>query len=235
MSAASTEAVLRVADLRVVLDGRVTLEDVSFRVERGEVVTILGPNGAGKTVLLRTLLGRLRHAGTVEWAPGIRIGYVPQRPPALRDMPLSIADFFSLKHGPPIDVARALETVGLRRDSRDRVGDLSAGQLQRVLIAWALVGEPDVLLFDEPTTGLDLGGEETIYGLLSRLSGERRLTMLIVTHDLAAVHRLSTSVLCLHRRLLCHGPPLDVLTPAGLERLFGPEVKYYAHAHGGAS
>lgn len=236
MSGQLPATVLRVADLRVVLDGRVTLEDVSFRVERGEVVTILGPNGAGKTVLLRTLLGRLRHAGTIEWAPGVRIGYVPQRPPSLRDVPLSITDFFSLKRERRGDVADALRAVGLaERDPGDRVGDLSAGQLQRVLIAWALAGDPDVLLFDEPTTGLDLGGEETIYGLLSRLSRERGLTMLIVTHDLAAVHRLSTSVLCINRRLVCHGRPLDVLTPEGLQRLFGAEVKYYAHAHGAAS
>jgi zinc transport system ATP-binding protein len=183
--------------------------------------------------LLRALLGRLRHAGRIDWAPGVRIGYVPQRPPTMRDVPLSIADFFSLKHAGRIDVPSALRDVGLaERDPGDRVGDLSAGQLQRVLIAWALAGKPEVLLFDEPTTGLDLGGEETIYGLLSRLSRERRLSMLIVTHDLAAVHRLSTSVLCLNRRLVCHGPPVDVLTPESLQRLFGPEVRYYAHSHG---
>jgi zinc transport system ATP-binding protein len=126
-----------------------------------------------------------------------------------------------------------LHTVGLGKEvGKKLIGDLSSGQFQRVLIAWALAGDPDLLLFDEPTTGVDIGGEETVYALLSKLHQERNLAMLIVTHDLAVVHRLSTMVLCLNKQPICQGPPLSTLTPENLQRLYGTEVKFYKHKHG---
>lgn len=227
------EPVLRVADLNVTIEGQLILESLSFTVARGEVLTILGPNGAGKTVLLRALLGTVPHEGSITWKEGTRIGYVPQRLPYIRDIPLSVEDFFALKSGSDPDVEEYLRAVGLGLElAKKRIGDISSGQFQRVLIAWALVGDPDVLLFDEPTAGIDIGGEETVYTLLSRLHRERNLAMLIVTHDLAVVHRLSSTVLCLNKRLVCQGPPLSVLTPENLQRLYGTEVKFYEHKHG---
>ncbi|HEU4663135.1 MAG TPA: ATP-binding cassette domain-containing protein, partial [Dokdonella sp.] len=124
-------------------------------------------------------------------------------------------------------------SVGLAPELGARlIGDFSSGQFQRILIAWALAKDPDVLLFDEPTAGIDIGGEETVYGLLSQLQRDRNLTMLLVTHDLAVVHRLSTMVLCLNKRRVCMGPPLETLTPENLQRLYGREVKFYEHQHG---
>jgi zinc transport system ATP-binding protein len=227
------DAVLEVTDLEVALGGEVVLSDLSFTVTRGEILTILGPNGAGKTVLLRALLGTVPYEGSIRWRRGTRVGYVPQRLPYIRDIPLSVADFFALKKTPGPDVEGMLDTVGLEPALGTRqIGDLSSGQFQRVLIAWALAGDPHVLLFDEPTTGVDIGGEETVYALLGRLHRERDLTILIVTHDLAVVHRLSSMVLCLNKQPICHGPPLSTLTPANLERLYGTEVKFYEHKHG---
>jgi len=230
------ETVLTVSDLLVTLEGRVVLEGVSFTVTAGEVMTILGPNGAGKTVLLRALIGTVPHEGSIVWKEGVRIGYVPQRLPYIRNIPLSVADFFSLKRSAGPDVEGMLHTVGLApRVAEQRIGDLSSGQFQRVLIAWALAGDPHVLLFDEPTTGVDIGGEETVYSLLARLHDERNLTMLIITHDLAVVHRLSSTVLCLNQQPICHGPPLSTLTPENLQRLYGTEVRFYEHNHGSGS
>jgi len=226
------QAILEVSHLTVALDGTTVLEDLSFTVTAGEILTILGPNGAGKTVLLRALLGVLPHTGSIGWREGIRIGYVPQRLPYIRNIPMSTGDFFALKTGTRTDVAEMLRTVGLDTViGAKQIGDLSSGQFQRVLIAWALAGDPHVLLFDEPTTGVDVTGEETVYALLARLHEERKLTMLIVTHDLAVVHRLSSMVLCLNRQAVCHGPPLATLTPANLERLYGAEVRFYEHKH----
>jgi zinc transport system ATP-binding protein len=226
------EPILRVSDLRVTLEGQVVLADLSFSVRPGEVLTILGPNGAGKTVLLRALLGVVPYDGAIAWKRGVRIGYVPQRLPYIKSIPLSVAEFFGLRRngGPPVD--RMLQAVGLGAELAAKpIGDFSSGQFQRILIAWALAKEPDVLLFDEPTAGIDVGGEETVYGLLSQLHRERNLTMLIVTHDLAVVHRLSSVVLCLNRRPVCLGPPLSTLTPENLQRLYGTEVKFYQHQH----
>jgi zinc transport system ATP-binding protein len=226
------EQVLQVLDLKVTLESRVVVANLSFTVRRGEILTILGPNGAGKTVLLRTLLGTLPYEGSIKWKTGTRIGYVPQRLPYIRNIPMTIADFFALKRHAGNDVAEMLRAVGLGGGiERNLIGDLSSGQFQRVLIAWALAGDPDVLLFDEPTTGVDIGGEETVYALLARLHRERNLAMLIVTHDLAVVHRLSTTVLCLNHQPICQGPPLATLTPENLQRLYGPEVRFYEHKH----
>lgn len=227
------ETILQVADLKVALEEKLVVSDLSFTVTRGEVLTILGPNGAGKTVLLRALLGVLPHEGSISWRKGTRIGYVPQRLPYIKNIPMSTADFFALKKNAGANVAEMLATVGLGQEQVEkRVGDLSSGQFQRVLIAWALAGDPHVLLFDEPTTGVDVSGEETVYALLARLHRERNLTMLIVTHDLAVVHRLSSTVLCLNKQPVCHGPPLSTLTPENLQRLYGTEVKFYEHKHG---
>lgn len=226
------DTVLRVSDLRVVLEDQIVLSDLSFTVRRGEILTILGPNGAGKTMLLRALLGVLPHEGSVSWREGVRIGYVPQRLPYIRNIPITTAEFFALKTGTSPDVGAMLRAVGLDAAlAAQQIGDVSSGQFQRILIAWALAGEPHVLLFDEPTTGVDLSGEETVYALLARLHRERNLTMLIVTHDLAVVHRLSSTVLCLNRQPVCQGPPLLALTPENLRRLYGTEVKFYEHRH----
>ncbi len=225
------DRVLQISDLKVTLEGKVILENVSFTVRRGEVLTILGPNGAGKTVLLRALLGIVPYEGLITWKKGARIGYVPQRLPYIKNIPLSVAEFFALRHkGEAVD--KMLEAVGLGAELvEEPIGDFSSGQFQRLLIAWALAKNPDVLLFDEPTAGIDIGGEETVYGLLARLQRERNLTMLLVTHDLAVVHRLSSMVLCLNRQPVCMGPPLSALTPENLQRLYGAEVKFYEHRH----
>lgn len=227
------EQILQVAGLTVEIDGQAVLTDLSFTVHRGEVVTILGPNGAGKTMLLRALLGTVPRSGMVTWAKDIGIGYVPQRLPYIKNIPLSVMDFFALREQPVADVDEMLHAVGLGVESKTKLmSDFSSGQFQRLLIAWALTNNPDVLMFDEPTTGIDIGGEETVYSLLTRLQRERNLTMLLVTHDLAVVHRLSSKVLCLNKELVCMGPPLSTLTPENLERLYGAEVKFYQHKHG---
>jgi len=217
----------------VKLGAQRVLERLSFVVRRGDILTILGPNGAGKTVLLRALLGVLPYQGRIAWAEGVRIAYVPQRLPYIKDIPMSVEEFFALKQVTAAAASEMLVAVGLRDELRSkRIGDLSSGQFQRVLIAWALTGRPDVLLFDEPTTGVDVGGEETVYKLLARLHDERALTMLLVTHDLAVVYQLSNNVLCINRSSVCYGPPLTVLTPESLRQLYGADVKYWRHEHG---
>ena len=206
------EHVLEAKNATVTLDNRAIIDDLSFTVARGDVLTIVGPNGAGKTVLLRALLGLLPHKGIIEWVPQIRIGYVPQRLPFIKEIPMTVRDFFDLKGRAGDEIDEVLSSIGFRKDLLDKqVGVLSSGQFQRVLIAWSLLGKPDVLLFDEPTTGIDMAGEETVYGLLDKLQRERGLTMLLVTHDLSIVYSLSTNVLYLSQHLVCHGPPSEVL------------------------
>ena len=224
--------ILKVKNLSVMLDNQSIIENLSFDVKKGDVLTILGPNGAGKSVLLKTLLGLLPYKGEIEWAKGIKIGYVPQRLPFIKDIPLNIKDFFRLKTSDEQEIKEILNSVGFMEEFlRNKIGDLSSGQFQRILIAWGLVGNPQALLFDEPMTGVDISAEETIYNFLAKLKEEKDLTIMLVTHDLSVVYKFSTNVICLNRQAICYGPPQEVMTPESLRKLYGGEVKYYQHKH----
>lgn len=224
--------ILKVKNLSVMLDNQSIIENLSFDVKKGDVLTILGPNGAGKSVLLKTLLGLLPYKGEIEWAKGIKIGYVPQRLPFIKNIPLNIKDFFRLKTSDEQEIKEILNSVGFMEEFlRKKIGDLSSGQFQRILIAWGLVGNPQALLFDEPMTGVDISAEETIYNFLAKLKEEKDLTIMLVTHDLSVVYKFSTNVICLNRQAICYGPPQEVMTPESLRKLYGGEVKYYQHKH----
>ena len=222
--------ILKVKNLNVELDGKDIIKDLSFEVKKGDVLTILGPNGAGKTVLLKTLLGILPYQGEISWKQGVKIGYVPQRLPFIKDIPLNVKEFFQLKEISEEEIKEILNSVGFKKNIVDKkMGELSSGQFQRILVAWALVKNPDVLLFDEPTAGIDIGGEKTIYALLAELKKERNLTILLVTHDLSVVYKFSNFVICLNKCPICQGVPKEVLTPQILQKLYGQEVKFYVH------
>jgi len=225
-----SNSILKVKNLNVELGREKVIEDLSFEVKEGDVLTILGPNGAGKTVLLKTLSGVLPYRGEIEWQKEVKIGYVPQRLPFIKETPMSVEEFFELKGSSKKEIEKTLNSVGFKNNFLNKnVGKLSSGQFQRILIAWALIGNPDVLLFDEPTTGIDIGGEETIYALLAKLKEERNLTILLVTHDLSVVFKFSNSVICLNKCPICQGIPKEVLSSETLHKLYGEEVKFYEH------
>ena len=226
------DIVLKVENLDVELEGERILENLSFEVKEGEVLTILGPNGAGKTVLLKTLLGILPYQGEIEWKKGVKIGYVPQRLPFIKDVPMSVKEFFDLKNVSGKESEEILGSIGLEKDILEKkIGDLSSGQFQRILVGWALASNPQVLLFDEPMTGIDIGGQESVYNLLEKLKKERDLTILFVTHELSIVYKLADKVLCLSKRMLCHGLPKEILTPERISELYSGEIKFYQHNH----
>jgi zinc transport system ATP-binding protein len=227
------ETILKVKNLNVKLDDELIICNLSFEVKRGEVLTILGPNGAGKTVLLKTLLGIFSFEGKIEWKKGVKVGYVPQRVPFVKDFPISIEEFFKLKMKNENEIKEVLKLVGFEESFlKKNLGELSSGQYQRVLVAWALIGNPDILLFDEPTTGIDISGEETIYKILDRLKKEKNLTIILVTHDLNVVFKFSDYVICLNKCPICQGKPKETVTPENLSKLYGQEIKFYEHYHG---
>ncbi len=231
------ETILKVKNLSVVTDGREKIiENLSFEVKKGEFFIILGPNGAGKTTLFKALLGLIPHQGEIIWnKKNIRFGYLPERlsPSEFKKLPISVKDFYKFKNVSEEKTSEILKSVGLEGKGflEKNPGDLSSGQFQRMLIGWALVGEPDVLFFDEPTTGIDIGGEKTIYSLLEKFWQEKNLTILLITHDLNIVYGRATNVLCLHKNGICSGPPKEVLTPDTLEALYGNKIKFYKHKH----
>ena len=236
------ETILDIQNLTVSFDDNKVIDDLSFSIKKGDVIAIVGPNGAGKSVLFRALLGLIPYLGKIEWSPDLKISYVPQRFNVEKDFPLTAKEFLRLKSKDQNKILAALESVGLKNKQSDihhiehhlldqRLGWLSGGQLQRILVAWAILDDPDVLLFDEPTTGIDVGGEETIYNLLKKLNDEMALTILLISHDLNIVYKYANSVLCLNKEKICFGPPRNVLDPQALIKLYGGEAKFYKHEH----
>lgn len=215
------------------------MRDVSFHVVRGTSLAILGPNASGKTVLFRALIGAISFDGIVQWAPGTRIGYVPQKLDLERDVPITGMDFLRARAAlvprakageSDATVTRTLGLVGVPREAAEQpIGTLSAGQFQRLLVAFALVGDPNVLLLDEPTAGVDEPGQERLNELVRRLQQDQHLTVLFISHELSVVYRYASNVLCLSRERMCIGPPRTVLTPDLLHEMYGTPVDYHVH------
>ena len=230
----TADTVLEVEHLSIRFGETSVLTDVSFRVARGTSLAIIGPNGAGKTVLFRALIGSIPCEGTFRWAPGIRMGYVPQKLDLERDVPITGLDFLraraALGRGPEGDVSRTLALVGVPPEvAGQRIGTLSGGQFQRLLVALALVGDPNVLLLDEPTAGVDEPGQERLNALVDRMRADEGLTVLFISHELSVVYRYATNVLCLSRARTCIGPPRTILTPDMLREIYGTALEYHVH------
>jgi zinc transport system ATP-binding protein len=226
--------ILSVANLRVAFGHQVVIDDLSFEVRQGECLAVIGPNGAGKTVLLKALLNLLPHQGEIRWSPEARIGYVPQKVAADRQLPIRLRDLLASKaavqHLPESEIGSVAAEVALSPQVfNTSVGHLSGGQFQKALIAFALLGRPNVLLFDEPTASLDELAEEHTYDLLHDLQRKKGLAVILVSHDLSVVYRYANRVLCLSRGKVCVGPPKELLTPAMLEDLYGGPAKFYRH------
>jgi len=151
-------------------------------------------------------------------------------------------EFFKLKGVTHKMTMELLTLVGFKEDHphqghlrehvlNRKIGILSGGELQRVLIAWALIGDPDVLLFDEPTSGVDVSAEETIYELLKKLQEKKKLSIILISHDLNVVYRFATKVICLNQEMVCYGPPREVLDKESLAKLYGADMGVYQHVH----
>lgn len=213
------------------------LHDVSLSIATGEIVTILGPNGSGKSTLLRALLGILPVAeGRILRQAGLRIGYVPQKLAVERTMPVTVRRFLSLPVRVDAAAAReALERVGMSGQEGQQISDLSGGQLQRVLLARALLDRPGLLMLDEPTQGLDQQGEAAFYRLIEDVRRDTGVAVLMVSHDLHVVMAASDRVICLNGHICCEGTPRVVSTAPEYRALFGlgtqGALALYRHEH----
>ena len=221
--------ILKVSDLSVKSASQTILENISFELKKGATLAIVGPNGAGKTMFFRTLLNLVPYTGKIEWSNKVKIGYVPQRLSA-SDIPISVKEFLSLKNHSNIE--EPLKLVGL--NSRDilnkTLGILSGGQLQRVLIAWAIKDKPDVLLFDEPTTGVDIDSEEVIYKMLNDLKKENEITILLISHDIHVVREFSDYMLALNKCVTFFGESKSIMDEKVQRIIYGEPVCLYAQA-----
>ena len=228
------------------------LENIDLTVEPGDFLGIIGPNGSGKTTLLRIMLGLLTPtsgqvrlfghppASLKQWG---RLGYVPQKATFDPALPVTVGEVVAsgliatlgllrrVRAAERQRVADVLAQVGMTAHAAARVGSLSVGQQQRVLIARALVSDPELLILDEPTGGVDPEAQTSFYALLHHLNREREVTLILVSHDIGVVAREVTRLACLNRRLIFHGRPGDFLSDAALAALYGPAVRVVSHEH----
>jgi zinc transport system ATP-binding protein len=227
-------AVLDVMGLSVRFGRQTVLRDVTFAVPIGSTLAVIGPNGSGKTVLFRALIGAVPFEGHVRWADGVRLGYVPQKLDLARDVPITGLDFLrartSIDRLPAVATRDVLSLVGLTVEAAaEPIGAMSGGQFQRLLVAFALVGDPTVLLLDEPTAGVDEPGQERLNELLHRLQEERKLTILLISHELTIVNRYADTVLCLGHDRAWIGSPRQVLTEERLHELYDTPTAFHSH------
>jgi zinc transport system ATP-binding protein len=218
------------------------LEHIDLHLHCGELTAVIGENGAGKTTLVRCLLGEIPHAGEVHFLDASRrrkdspvIGYVPQHVSFDREAPVSVLDLFAASlaarpaclgvSGPVGQQAReGLARTGAEHLLRRRLGTLSGGELQRVLLGLALTPVPNILVLDEPMSGVDHSGREKFYALLSKLRRDYDLAVLLVSHDLATLARFADRLVFLDRRIICDGPPSEVLRDPRVREAFSLEL-----------
>jgi ABC-type Mn2+/Zn2+ transport system ATPase subunit len=221
--AGNNDYMLKVSNLTVRLQNQVLLDNINFSVKKGTTLAILGPNGAGKTVLFRTLLNLVPHTGSIEWGEKVKIGYVPQYV-TVSDVPLSVKEFLSMGNG--INYENALSIVKLNDKAilNKRLGVLSGGQLRRILIAWALNDNPNVLLLDEPTTGVDMDSEEPIYLMLNEIKKTQKITIFLITHNIHIVQEYADELLALNKCLTFCGRSEEIAKPETQRIIYGEPV-----------
>ena len=235
--APDADALFSARSLWLTRAGRAILQGIDIDIAEGEIITLIGPNGAGKTTLVRVLLGLERaDRGTILRKRGLVVGYVPQRFEVDRAIPLTVGRFVQLgRRAEDEEVERALADVGAEKLADRQICELSGGELQRVVLARALVGSPGVLVLDEPVRGIDNTGEAELYALIGRLRCERGFGVLLVSHDLHVVMAQSDRVICLNRHVCCSGVPQSVAQHPEYARLFGVQaaraLALYQHHH----
>lgn len=234
----SRNKAIEVTDVWFSYDSEQILADITFSIPQGSITALIGPNGSGKTTLLKVMLGFLEpkqgNVSVLGSSPKIarkKVGYVPQRFDFDRTFPITVAELLEFSHPTASEekIRQYLAHLGMEHVLPVRIGELSGGQLQRVLIARAMLHDPSILFLDEPVSGIDVGGEQTFYQLVSHLHKEHGTTMIMVSHEIDVVQRFADQVVCINRSLLCNGSPNSVVTPELIEKLYGEDATIYAH------
>ena len=234
------EPLLQLDRVSVSRSGRTILDAVSLTLDRDEIVTVIGPNGAGKSTLVNVALGLIAPTqGVVQRRAGLRVGYMPQRLQVDPALPLSTLRFLLLGGADRSAVAAALAEVDMAGMEAQPLQALSGGEMQRVLLARALMRQPDILVLDEPVQGVDLAGQLAMYDLIGSLRQRHRCGVLMVSHDLHWVMAKTDRVVCLNGHVCCQGHPEHVGNDPAYRALFGDDTRniapyhhHHNHAHG---
>lgn len=231
------DPILNLEQLCVSIGRRAIIDNISLKLEAGEIVSLIGPNGAGKTTLVRTILGLIKpSSGRLKKRAGLRIGYMPQRLHLEKTIPLTVQRFLRMtQHVSAADIDQALQQVGAQRTAQRPLQGISGGELQRVLLARALLRKPHLLVLDEPAQGVDINGQAELYRLIAKLRDELGCAVLMVSHDLHLVMSSTDRVICMNHHICCSGHPEHISNDPAYQELFGLEeaegLALYAHHH----
>ncbi len=232
-----SDYLVTVSDLTVVKQGQTILDAVSLDIAKHDFITLIGPNGAGKTVLLRHLLKlETPHAGTVRHQSGLKIGYVPQRVAIDPSLPMTVKRFLTVNNQiTSTDLANLATETNISHLLQSPLADLSGGELQRVLLTRALAGKPNLLILDEPAQNLDVNGQLQFYSMIDEIYENRKLSVLMVSHDLHLVMSSTRKVVCLFHHICCSGAPESVARDPEFISIFGDDMAklmaVYPHSH----
>ena len=224
-------------NIKVEFHQHVALREISFSVRRGEIITLIGPNGAGKSTLVRVVLGLITpQQGKVQRQPNLRIGYMPQKVLIDVILPLTVERFLLLSgKKQPNEITTVLTEVGALHVRHRAIQQISGGEMQRVLLARALLRRPDLLVLDEPIQGVDINGQHELYHLITQIRDRHHCGILMVSHDLHLVMSATDYVICLNQHICCSGHPAAVSQNPAYLALFGGKVAndlaIYTHHH----
>ena len=232
-----TDALITLNNISLNHNGKNVLDDVSFKLHKGEFVTLIGPNGAGKSSLIKILLGVIKQdSGDITYTNNIRLGYTPQTFSANPFIPISVKDFLTLNQKLDSEfMLQTFELTGIKELLKLPLKNLSGGELQKVLLTRALLNKPNVLILDEPAQNLDIDGQMQLYKLIQDIHQQQNCAVLMVSHDLHRVMKESTQVLCLYHHICCEGLPESILKDEKFNDLFADQINdlmaTYEHHH----
>ena len=232
-----TDALITLNNISLSHNGKNVLDDVSFKLHKGEFVTLIGPNGAGKSSLIKILLGVIKQdSGDITYTNNIRLGYTPQTFSANPFIPISVKDFLTLNQKLDSEfMLQTFELTGIKELLKLPLKNLSGGELQKVLLTRALLNKPNVLILDEPAQNLDIDGQMQLYKLIQDIHQQQNCAVLMVSHDLHRVMKESTQVLCLYHHICCEGLPESILKDEKFNDLFADQINdlmaTYEHHH----
>lgn len=236
-----SQTLIQAQGLSLTRRGRHILQDIDLTLDSGKIVTLIGPNGAGKTSLVRSLLGLIKpDSGTIIQTPHLRIGYMPQKLHIEASLPLNVDRFLALAGKPRLDLREIMRLTGIGQLGSAPMQSLSGGETQRVLLARALLRDPQLLVLDEPVQGVDVNGQVALYNLINEIRNRRGCGVLLVSHDLHLVMATSDTVICLNQHICCQGHPEQVTNDPAYLALFGEQspagqhpgqIAIYTHHH----
>jgi len=234
-----SELLLKIDDLSLAIEGNQILDNINLEIPKAKIITIIGPNGSGKTTLARSILNLIKpNKGSIWFKPNLKIGYMPQKVSLNPNLPLTVIDFLKLEVNRKMSkdlLHDIINEVGITKILSHPLQKISGGEMQRTLMARALLKQPELLILDEPAQGVDINGQIEFYKLIEKLRLEREITSLIISHDLHMVMKNTDYVICLNRHICCEGSPNFVNQQQNFHELFSNEAltnfSVYEHHH----